>query len=80
MPRHQLSATVDSDLLSRLDRLAEAEGESRSEIVNQVLRQGLAAQKAEALQSFGFAGAGLASLTFIIATSNLLHLGLSFLA
>jgi metal-responsive CopG/Arc/MetJ family transcriptional regulator len=69
--RHQLSASIDADLFEEIDRIAEEEGESRSEIVNQLLEDGLAKrQTMETVESASFTGVGIAGLVSLVATAS----------
>lgn len=63
---------VDMDLSGDIDRLAAVRGVNRSELVNQLLRAGIKAQRIEAAQAAVYAGLGAASLTAITALALLL--------
>lgn len=73
MRRHNLSCAVDADLFDQLDRLADREGESRSEIVNQLLRDGLAHRQEQAVvEDARTAATATATLTCLYVAANLL--------
>lgn len=75
MPRHQLSASIDADLYDELDRIAEEEGESRSEIANRLLRKGVEQRRTlETVRTAGYAGVATASLVLLLVTVANLHL------
>lgn len=75
MPRHQASHTLDAKLLRDLDKLADEEGESRSEIVNQLLQEALARrERAQFTQAAVQAGVGTACLVAMVHLAQLLLL------
>lgn len=75
MPRHQASHTLDAKLLRDLDQLADQAGESRSEIVNQLLQEALARrERARFVQTASQAGVGTACLVALVHLAQLLLL------
>lgn len=60
-------------MFDELDRIAEREGESRSEIVNRLLREAIQHRNQERyVTAAGQAATGTASLTILFVTANLL--------
>lgn len=71
--RHHLSSSVEAEIFDELDRIAEREGESRSEIVNRLLREAIEQrERAQFVEAGAQAAAGTASLTVLFVTANLL--------
>lgn len=66
------SHAIDIDLGNELDALATKRGISKSELVNQLLRTGLQAQRVEAARAMVNAGLGTAALTALLVLAVLL--------
>lgn len=64
------SFTLDSDLYKELDRRAEEQDESRSEVVNQLLRKAIDQDRKErATQALVIAGWAIAALVALLLTA-----------
>lgn len=66
------SHAIDIDLGNELDALAVKRGISKSELVNQLLRSGLQAQRVEAARALVNAGLGTAAMTALLVLGFLL--------
>lgn len=60
------SFSVDRELSTQLDAIAERRGVSVSELVNQLAQAGIRQQRIEAAQAFVNAGVGTAALTALL--------------
>lgn len=60
------SFSVDRELSSQLDQIAERRGLSVSELVNQLAKAGIKHQRIEAAQALVEAGVGTAALTALL--------------